>query len=232
MLFAIMAVTMVSVDTGKTVSFTGDVGLVNASGNSNITTLNVADKLGIKLGGWAVGEGFSYTYATTNDTVSASLWHASVRGDRTLSTRLAIYALTEYDRNRFAGIASRVSPSAGLSALVFSDSANSLKIEAGAGYTWQQSFRPDTARNYATGRLALGYHLRIGAHAALEQDLEFLPDLEDEDDFRINSQTAVIAPITTGIGLKASYVVHYDGLPEPGFKRTDRILTTGVQVTF
>lgn len=228
----IMAATMVSVDTGKTVSFTGDVGLVNASGNSNITTLNVADKLGIRLGKWSVGQAFSYTYATAHDTVSASLWHAALRGDRAFASRLAVYALTEYDRNRFAGIASRVSPSVGLSAVAFADSANSLKIEAGGGYTWQQSFKPDTARGYASGRLALSYHRRIGAHAGVEQDLEFLPDFQDEADFRINSQTAVIAPITTGIGLKASYVVHYDGVPEPGFKHTDRILTTGVQVTF
>jgi hypothetical protein len=31
--------------------------------------------------------------------------------------------------------------------------------------------------------------------------------------------------------MKASYVIHYAGLPEPGFRKVDRILTTGVQIT-
>ncbi len=226
------AVSVLRADTGKKVSFTGDAGLVNASGNSNITTLNVADKLGVRLGKWSIAQGFSYTYATTNDTVSASVWHAALRGDRAVSSRAAVYVLTEYDRNRFAGIASRISPSVGVSILALADGADSLRAEAGVGYTWQQSFAPDSARRYASGRLAVSYHRRIGAHAAFEQEVEFLPDFEDQRDYRINSQTAVIAPITTGIGLKASYVIHYDGVPEAGYKHTDRILTTGVQVTF
>ena len=34
------------------------------------------------------------------------------------------------------------------------------------------------------------------------------------------------------IGLRVSYLVRFDNQPEPGFEKTDRILTTGVQVAF
>jgi putative salt-induced outer membrane protein YdiY len=38
--------------------------------------------------------------------------------------------------------------------------------------------------------------------------------------------------LSTNIALKVSYVIRFDNLPEPGFKKTDRLLTSGVQVTF
>lgn len=228
---ALLALSFVA-DTGRKVTFTGNVGLVNTSGNSDVTTLNLADKLGVLLGQWTFSQDFSYTYATSNDTVSASLWHAGLRGDRNFSARAGVYLLTDYDRNRFAGIASRMSPSGGLTFAAIADSSDSLRVEAGVGYTWQNSTIRDSVRDYMSGRVAVAFYRRLGGKASVTQGLEFLPNFNQSNDFRINSETAVTAPIGAGIAMKASYVVHYDGVPEPGFKHSDRILTTGVQVTF
>ena len=48
----------------------------------------------------------------------------------------------------------------------------------------------------------------------------------------MNSETAITAPISRQIALKAAYVVRFDNQPEPGFLDTDRIFTTGVQIVF
>jgi putative salt-induced outer membrane protein YdiY len=42
----------------------------------------------------------------------------------------------------------------------------------------------------------------------------------------------LIAPISQRIGLKISYVIRYDNVPQAGFSTTDRLFTTGLQLTF
>ena len=42
--------------------------------------------------------------------------------------------------------------------------------------------------------------------------------------------TALVAPLSKKIGVKISYQILYSGNPPPGFKTTDRILTTSLQV--
>jgi len=34
------------------------------------------------------------------------------------------------------------------------------------------------------------------------------------------------------IFLKLSHVIRFDNLPEPGFRKTDRLLTSGIQITY
>ena len=72
----------------------------------------------------------------------------------------------------------------------------------------------------------------MGATAFFTQTLEALFNLQDSEDLRVNSETAITAPLSRQIALKASYVVRFDNQPEPGFEDTDRILTTGVQIVF
>ena len=43
---------------------------------------------------------------------------------------------------------------------------------------------------------------------------------------------ALVAPLSDVIALKLSYAIRFDNLPEPGFEKTDRIFSSGVQVTF
>ena len=107
-----------------------------------------------------------------------------------------------------------------------------LDLEVGAGYTWQNAVGPAPDREFSVGRAAARYRRALGEKAEFVQVVEFLPNFKEGDDRRVNSETSLSAPITTGIAMKASYVIRYDGLPQPGFETTDRILTTGIQVTF
>ena len=48
----------------------------------------------------------------------------------------------------------------------------------------------------------------------------------------MNPATTVVAPLYRSLALKASCVVNFDNDPEPGRRKTDRFLTTGVQLAF
>ena len=68
--------------------------------------------------------------------------------------------------------------------------------------------------------------------AFLSESAESLPNVENTKDYRINSETALVAPLAGRLALKITYLVHYDNVPEPGFGKTDRILTSGIQIGF
>lgn len=218
-------------DTTK-ITFTGDAGFVNTSGNTEVTTLNVGNALELAAGGWGVVQKFSAIAGRTDGETTTSLWRGSLRGDRALSGRVAVYVLSEFDRNRFAGISSRYGESAGLSVKVVDTERTKLAFEGGAGYTWQNAIAVGQSTAFAAGRGAGRFEQALGEKASFVQLIELLPNFKEGDDLRVNSETSITAPITTGIAMKAGYVVRYDGLPQPGFKKTDRIFTTGVQVTF
>jgi putative salt-induced outer membrane protein YdiY len=58
-----------------------------------------------------------------------------------------------------------------------------------------------------------------------------LPDLETSKDLRVNSETAIVAPLSARFAVKLGYLIRFDNLPEPGFRKTDRLFTSGLQVT-
>ncbi len=218
-------------DTGKHVFFTGDAGLVSTTGNTNVTSINLGDKLVIASGKWKFTETAGLTYAKNQDSVTAELWHGSLRGDRDLSKRVGLYLLAEFDRNTFAGISSRYAPSFGLSALALATPNDTLRTEVGGGYTVEKAIAPGTDRSYGAGRVAAIYHHQLGRKSAFDEALEYLPNFQTSADYRILSATSVTAPLTTGVAMKAAYLIKYEGLPQPGFVKTDRTLTMGIQVT-
>ena len=218
-------------DTGKHVFFTGNAGLITTKGNTEITSVDVGDRFVVTGGRWKLTQTAAVTYARNHDSVTAELWHGTLRGDRAISGRASVYGSAEVERNTFAGIRLRYAPSLGLSLMALASPHDTLRVEIGGGYTSEKAVPPDADRHYAAGRVAMVYHHSLGPKASFDQSLEYLPNFKAGRDYRINSETAVTAPISRAIAMKASYVIRYEGLPQPGFEKTDRILVTGVQVT-
>jgi putative salt-induced outer membrane protein len=213
------------------VKFTGDIGLVNASGNSSVTTFNAGERVDWTAGVWGLTHSFSVVYGKNNGETNASLWQGLLRGDRALGPRFSLYALVAFDRNTFAGFDRRFEEGVGVGMKVFQAPRDSINAEAGLSYTQQHSIT-GIEDDFAAARLAGSYTHVFTKTAFFRQGLEALPDLQQGRNLRINSESALVAPLSTNIALKVSYVIRFDNLPEPGFKKTDRLLTSGVQVTF
>jgi putative salt-induced outer membrane protein YdiY len=219
-------------DTGQHLHFTADAGLVTTSGNTDNTSINVGDKIVGIAGAWTFTQVFAVIYGRNDSVLTSSSWRGSLRGERAVSSRVGIFVLTEFDRDTFAGIASRYTPQFGASVAAVAAPRDTLRAELGATYTWQNAFAPDTARTSAGARMALRYVHQFTSKSTISEAIEYLPNLQVGADYRINSETTLTAPISRGLSFKADYAIRYNGLPEPGFKTTDRVLTTGIQVTF
>ena len=217
--------------TKKTIKFTGNVGLVNAAGNSSVTTLNTDERIDWAAGGWGVAESFSVIYGKNDSATTASTWQGLLRGDRALGSRLSVYGLVNYDRNTFAGFDRRFEEGLGLGIQALRAQRDLIDTEIGFSYTEQHN--TDTTENdFPSARAAGTYTHTFSKTAFFRQGVEVLPDLKVTQNLRVNSETALVASLSANIALKFSYVVHFDNQPEPGFKKSDRLLTTGVQVTF
>ena len=233
-------------DRPRRIQFTGDVGLVDASGNSSVTTVNVGDKLLIQTADKKAifSETFGLVYGRSEGLVNASNWRAGTRLDYGLGTRLYLFGLLGLDRNRFAGIERRFEEGVGLAWRAVEDAQDLLGLEAGLSLFQQRNTTTSAGGvndNFIAARAALAYKHSFSKTAFLSQNLEFLPNLNDTDDWRLNSESALVSPISQNVALKVSYVIRYDHLPPlrpppnplgERFKQTDRLFTAGVQVTF
>ena len=206
-----------------------DFGLVNTAGNTSTTTLNAGEKGSYLVGAWTFAQQFSVVYGKTDGRTSAENYTAVLRGDYALSKRFGIYVLGQWDRNEFAGISRRFEEGAGLAFKAAATQRTTLSIETGLGGNQQRDLVGDT-RNFVSGRGAVLLKQMLNDRAYLQQLGEVLPNLKDSKDVRINSETSLVAPLSSRVALKVGYVVRFDNQPEPGFEKTDRFLTSGLQV--
>lgn len=208
-----------------------DLGFVNAAGNTEVTTFNFGQRFTWSRGVWAFAQAIKAIYGETEGEPTAEAYDASLRADYRLSPRLSVFALGTYQRDPFAGIASRWGQGGGLAFQALRAARDSLTVEGSLAANQERTIAA-LSNTFVSFRGALAYKHVFGTTAFLTQALEWITDLEATDDQRLNSETALTAPLSRQVALKAAYVIRYDRRPEPGFETTDRIFTTGVQIVF
>src|SRR5688500_2145465 len=212
--------------------FSADLGFVSVSGNTSVTTLAVGEKWVRGLARWEFEQDMGVIYGKTDGTETSNLLKASLRGDYGLGAKLALYARTAFDRNKFAGVTSRFAEGLGLVAKVRATDIDQLNVEGGFELT-QQDNLDGTTDSFSSLRAASTWKHMFSATAYVVQGVEWLPNLDDNEDYRINSETAVVAPLSSRAAMKVSYQLRFDNLPSLNaagtapLRKSDRILSTG-----
>jgi putative salt-induced outer membrane protein YdiY len=212
--------------------FTAALGFVNTTGNAQLTSVSAEQALKFSRGPWALHQTFGTVYGENAGTVNTSLWRAGLRGDRSVGRVASLFVLTAWDRNTFAGIDSRLEEALGVGLKAIDTERRTLSFELGGGAVQQWNTEGTRYETFPSARASTAFRQHFASAAYVQQSVEVLPNLRETRDLRINTETALVAPISANIGLKMSYVIRYDGLPQPGFKTTDGILTTGLQITY
>jgi putative salt-induced outer membrane protein len=215
----------------STTKLTADLGFVTTSGNTNITTLTANQKLGFARLGWGLEQSFGVIYGTSDDTVNTSTWRAALRGERLLRGRLNAVLGAGWDRNRFSGIQRRFEEYIGLRVNPIQRPADTLNVQIAASLTQQQN-TDGTSDTFPAARLSMAYRHAFTGKAYGLESVEVIPTLESGNHYRINNEASLVAPLSSNIAIKLSYVVRFDNQPPATFQKTDTFLTTGIQVTF
>ena len=221
----------------RPVKVVADLGYVNASGNSNLSTLNLGEKLTWTPAGskFSLNQYAAYVTGSTSGEESANRLGLGGRGTYKLSARLSAFAGLDFERDPFAGIDRRFTELVGLGWTALDAPRNTLSLEGGATFvqaTYTESQDDGTLDDrYATWRLAGTYRWLLGEKAYVQWMGEYLPGFEKETGYRVNTEAALVAPINRIVALKTTYLLRYNSNPPSDFKTTDRTFTTGIQVT-
>lgn len=212
-------------------SFTTDFGYVATSGNTDVTTMSVGEKLSQERGRLTLEQTFALVYGEQDGTVNTNNLRTTLRADYRIDRFFAFFAGVGFDRNTFAGIEKRFEEQIGLQLRAIAAPSDTVRLEAGGSMT-QQIPVGGMQENFPAARAAVRWRHLFSAASYFQQQVEAVPNLKDTDDWRVNTESSLVAPISARIGIKLSYVIRYDNVPEPGFQTTDRLFTTGVQLTF
>jgi putative salt-induced outer membrane protein YdiY len=208
-----------------------DLGFVSTAGNSSVRTLNVAEQFTVRPGQWGFTQTFAIMNGYTAGIETANNLKVGIRADHEVGTRFRVYALGTFYRNRFAGVSRRFEEAGGLAYDVPTGPKLLLDFEAGAGRN-QQTGASGPVRQYWVSRLAGHLKVNFTTLAYAEQKVELLSDLEDAGNQLVNTESAVAAPISRNIALKVGYTVRFANQPQPTYKKTDAILSAGLQLEF
>ena len=218
-------------DTVKHLKVTAGVAYLDASGNTDVSSLTVTERLEWKRPHFVWAQYVNAINGTTDGEESANLLAMGLRGDWKPAGRLSIYALLNYDRNRFANIGRRFEEGAGLGYTMIDRPRHRLTTELGSQFVQQRNL-DRVSDSFLAGRAAEFYRYTLKENTYIEQRVEFLPNFETSEDYRINGEANVVAPLSRRVAMKFGYVVRFDNLPEPDVKKTDRFLTSGIQIAF
>ena len=214
-----------------TTTATGDLGFVSATGNTNITTLSVGQKLTHTEGRIVISQLFVYVYGTTKGIESAKDLRMAVRSDIAWIPRFGGFAGAAYERNTYAGYTTRVDEIVGVLWRVLVEPGDSLNLDLGGVLTQQRNVDL-TSQSHPSARGAANYKHNFSPRSYFQQLAEYIPNLEINREYRLNTESALVAPISSHMGVKVSYAFRYDSHPPANFGTTDRVFTTGVQISY
>jgi putative salt-induced outer membrane protein len=216
---------------------TANVNASLAKGNSDtllvgaaIKTLKKWDKNEVALGADAT-YGNNRDFTTGNRTTTAQNYGAFSQYNRLITERWYFAALVDGRQDRIAGIDYRVSlvPSAGYYAI--KNDTITLAFEAGPGYIFERLKGAGTD-NYLSLRVAENFRWKINDRASLSQKIEFLPKVDEFDNYVMNFDLTLSSKVTEKLSLNVTFQDFYRSHPAPGRKENDLRLLAGLGYTF
>jgi putative salt-induced outer membrane protein len=198
-------------------------------GNVNILTTKKWDHNELSLG--ADGTyGETKLPGATNSAKNAESIHGFGQYNRLFNERL--YGLGRVDalHDGIADVEYRVTLSVGVGYYFVKTTNTVLSGEVGPGYVFEKL--GSTEHNYATMRVGEKFTQKLSSHARLWQSAEFLPQIDDFDNYLINAEIGVEADITAHLSLSTFVQDTYKNRPAPGRKQNDLKLVAGVKYKF
>ena len=204
---------------------------VSANGNTKSTTTSGKEKFAYTLKK-TVFEIFGGGLGTKSaGVVTAEQYNAGEKISYKLSERNYTFEQFRWDKDRFAGINDRYDSTAGFGRELIVTDTDKLIAEIGGGWTAEDRLIVPN-QNFGTGRFYTKYTRTVTATVNFSQDGEYIQNLDDKDNGRAKTETAVTAAISKHFSIKGSYVWKWVGVPPLGFGRSDTLTTVSLLAVY
>jgi len=224
----------------KRYEFNGTLGFSQTRGNAEALATNLSSKFRYAIAGWSMQQDLAFFYGKANGKINTNFWNGGLRGDRVVAERMSVFLAARYDRNQLQGITNRFQQGFGLNLLAMDDKRNRLNVSLGGSLFQQELTAGSTVRlprAFPAARAAFDYRRRFTDLAYVQQNAEYLPAVGDTaSSYFVNTETAVVAPLSKSVGLKVGYVIRYNSDPpvrnRVQLRTTDTFFSSGLTLTF
>jgi len=218
--------------TDKNWSNDAELSFVDTGGNTEVTTLAAKNLLKYRFderysGQWLL----QALYGESAGEKNAESYASELRGDYAPYERLYYFATAGWLQDEFSGIDRRIIIGLGSGYKFIQGPKHFLISEAGATYT-MDDYVDNSDADYLGARLFGKYDYKFNETSSFMQSLELLPDFDETSNWLLNSETAIIAALSTQFSMKTAYQVKYDHEPLSGLEKTDRILSVALIAQF
>jgi putative salt-induced outer membrane protein YdiY len=217
---------------------TVSVGLTLARGNTDTTLFSAT---GVAKKRWTGNDltlgveglyGESKNPGQTKATETAESLHLYGQDNINFTDRLFGYARVDGLHDGISHIDYRFTLAPGVGYYFIKNKISDLSLEAGPGYIFEKL--DDETKSFATLRVAEKFHHAFTPHARLWETLEFLPQVDNFNNYIANGELGVEAGLNKSEKLLLRTVLQdsYDSIPAPGRLRNDLKLIASVAYKF
>ena len=221
--------------------FVADFSLAASQGNQEVTTVSLGQRYSYAFPAWKFSQSASALRGTANGVRNAELYQAGLRGDYNLTKKLTAYLSADGLRNTPAGLSSQIAEGVGLGYQFVNTDIDKLELSLGVGALQRKFIGIAASENDFVGNLAGMYRHLFSKVSYFEQTAGFTPNFTTTDAWLFTSKSALVAPLSSRIGIKVAYLINYNNapplnvstpVPTDRFRKFDGLLTTGVQFTY
>lgn len=220
-------------------------GLTLTRGNSSTFLGTLSLGTGKKWDQNELSMGADATYGTTKETINlgggakttqtdttAESLHGFLQYNRLFTERWYGYGRVEGLHDGVADIDYRLTLSPGVGYYFIKDKTTDLSLEAGPGAVIQKL--GDDQQSYFTLRIGEKFHHALTDHARVWQTAEFLPQVDDLNNYIINAEVGIEADINASgkLSLRTYLQDTYNNVPAKGRQKNDAKLVAAIAYKF
>ncbi|WP_379920727.1 YdiY family protein [Erythrobacter sp. R86502] len=208
-------------------SGSGEFGAFRATGNSSNTGITAGltvDREGIDWRHKLTGR---VDYQRANGVTTREQFLARYEPNISISDNFYVYALAQYERDRFQGLSARYAVSGGIGYQAIKNEKVQLSLKTGPAYRITQ-FIGGGSDNRIAGLIGLDFDWTISERLKLTQDTNAVAEtggsavaIIDSRNTTLQLITGLDASINSSLTARFSYAIDYDSNPPPGAVHTD-----------
>ncbi|MBM3822266.1 MAG: DUF481 domain-containing protein [Verrucomicrobia bacterium] len=169
-------------------------------------------------------------YGENQSVKNTEVFHAFTQFNRLFSDMVFGYLRADGLHDSIADVEYRFTLSPGAGYYFIKNDRMTLSGEVGPGFISEKV--GSTTKNYLSLRVAERFDYKINDRAKLWQSAEWLPQVDNLNNYIINAEIGVDTKITTNLSLRVTLNDTYDNEPAPGRKKNDLKLIAGVAYSF
>jgi len=205
-------------------------GVALTSGNSeSVLTTSDLKTHRLNLTNEVTGE-LQGSYGENNSAKNNEMLHGNVQYNHLFTDRLYSYGRLDGLHDEFADVTYRATVSPGAGYYFIKSKEMTLAGELGPGGVFEKL--DGISKYYAAPRFGERFERKVEGHLHLWQNMEILPQIDEGENFLINSEIGVEAPLTKKISLRTVLTDNFANVPAPGHKDNDIKLISGLSYKF